>query len=141
GLAADPVVPPPQALRPYLGFSRLSPGALRAIAGVVERDAAFRARVAAAVDEERVGRAGWLWLTRPEGWAEELAAIEAEVAARAEEERRARDERSAVKKLAAVQAAAEEAAAEAERRAREVEELRAEVARLEAVQAEVTARL
>ncbi len=141
GLAADPVVPPPQALRRYLGFSRLSSGALRAIARVVERDGAFRARVADAVDEAVVGRAGWLWLERPEGWADELADIEAEAAAQAEEDQRARDERSAVKKLAAAQAAASQAAIEAGERAREVDALRAELERQRALQADVGARL
>lgn len=141
GLAADPVVPPPQALRRYLGFSKLSPGALRAIARVVERDEAFRERVAARTDEEAVGRAGWLWLRRPEGWADELGAIEDESAARAEEERRERDERSAVKKLAAAQAAAAQASSEAEERAREVDTLRAGLARQRVQQAEVGERL
>jgi predicted RNA-binding protein with PIN domain len=141
GLAADPAVPPPQALRRYLGFSRLSSGALRAIARVVERDDAFRARVADSVDEDAVGRAGWLWLARPEGWADELADIESEAAAQAEEEQRAREERSAVTKLAAAQAAAAQAAAEAEERGREIEALRTELERQRALQADVGARL
>jgi predicted RNA-binding protein with PIN domain len=141
GLAADPAVPPPQALRRYLGFSRLSSGALRAIARVVERDDVFRGRVAASVDEDTVGRAGWLWLHRPEGWADELADIESEAAVQAEEEQRAREERSAVKKLAAAQAAAAQAAAEAEERGRQVEALRAELERQRALQADVGARL
>jgi predicted RNA-binding protein with PIN domain len=141
GLTADPVVPPPQALRRYLEFSRLSSGALRAIARVVERDDAFRARVASSVDEDAVGRAGWLWLDRPEGWADELADIESEAAAQAEEALRAREERSAVKKLAAAQAAAAQAAAEAEERGREAEALRAELERQRALQADVGARL
>ena len=141
GLTADPVVLPPQALRRYLDFSRLSGAALRAIARVVERDGPFRERVAAAVGEDEVGRAGHLWLARPEGWEDELAAIEADHEARAEEERQAKEERSAVRKLAAAQAAAESAALEAEARARELEDLRAELARHRTLQAEVGARL
>ena len=34
--------------------------------------------MAASSDEGAVGRGGWLWLTRPPGWADDLAAIEAE---------------------------------------------------------------
>jgi hypothetical protein len=54
-------------LRPYLGFAKLSPAALSAIARVVDQDDEFRARVAASSDEGAVGRGGWLWLTRPPG--------------------------------------------------------------------------
>ena len=82
GLTADPVVPPPPALRPYLAFARQSPRSLAAVARVVDRDDEFRHRVAAVVTEAEVGRAGWLWLTRPEGWDSALAEIEAESAAR-----------------------------------------------------------
>ena len=91
---------PPQALRPYIDFARLSANALKAIARVVERDDEFRARVAAATDEDSVGRGGWLWLTRPPGWEDELAAIEAERETQVAEDREARDERSAVRRLA-----------------------------------------
>ena len=141
GLAVDPVVPPPQALRRYLGFSRLSGGALQAIARIVEADSDFRARVAAAVDPDTVGRAGWLWLQRPDGWEDELAAIAAEAAGRADERRQARAERSAVKKLAAAQAAAAQAAAGVEERRREVEGLRADLARERELRSELEARV
>ena len=77
GLTADPIVPPPPALKRYLGFSKLSSRSLEAIARIVERDDAFRARVAASVDEAKVGRAGWLWLARPEGWRDQLDELEA----------------------------------------------------------------
>ena len=56
GLAAVPVVMPPQALRPYLDFARLSANALKAIARVVERDDEFRARVAGSVEHADIGR-------------------------------------------------------------------------------------
>jgi predicted RNA-binding protein with PIN domain len=128
-------VHPPPALRPYLGFAKLSPAALSAIARVVDQDDEFRARVAASSDEGSMGRGAWLWLTRPPGWADDLAAIEAEDrerrANRAAEQREARDERSATRRLAATQAAltraetvAEERRLELDRLQRELDELR-----------------
>jgi predicted RNA-binding protein with PIN domain len=148
------VLPPP-ALRPYLGFAKLSPAALSAIARVVDQDDEFRARVAASSDEGAVGRGGWLWLTRTPGWAADLAAMEAEDrvrrASRAAEQREARDERSAARRLAATQAAltraetvAEERRLELDRVQRELEEVRrartatdARVAELETMVAEL----
>jgi len=131
GLRADPVVLPPSSLRPYLGFAKLSPAALSAIARVVDQDDDFRARVAASVDEDAVGRGAWLWLTRPPGWADDLAAIEAEDrerrASRAAEQREARDERSAARRLAATQAALTRAETVAEERRLELDRLQREL--------------
>jgi predicted RNA-binding protein with PIN domain len=128
GVTADPVVPPPPALRPYLGFARLTPRSLEAVARVVDRDDEFRARVVAAVDEDEVGRAGWLWLTRPDGWQAEVAEIAADAAAREDEKRDARAERSATKRLAAAQAAAARAEASATAALAQLEEVRAALA-------------
>ncbi|HEY8543857.1 MAG TPA: hypothetical protein VIL36_02375, partial [Acidimicrobiales bacterium] len=128
GLTADPPVAPPAGLVRYLGFKKLSGPALRAIAKVVDADDEFRARVAAAVDEEAVGRAGVLWLRRPEGWAEEIEAIAAEQAARAVEEAEARSERDARRRLAAAKAAADRANEAARAANAKVEQMRAELA-------------
>lgn len=68
GEKADPHVPPPPALVSILGFSRLSGAAFAAIARTVDHDPALRARVAAEAHESDVGRTGWLWLHRPDGW-------------------------------------------------------------------------
>jgi predicted RNA-binding protein with PIN domain len=127
GLTADPVVLPPHALRPYLSFAKQTPRSLEAIARVVERDDEFRARVADVVDEQQVGRAGWLWLTRPEGWRGELERLEAASAARFADEQEARAERTATRKLAAAQAAALRAESEAAARLAELDEVRAEL--------------
>jgi predicted RNA-binding protein with PIN domain len=124
------VLPPP-ALRPYLGFAKLSPAALSAIARVVDQDDDFRVRVAASSDEGAVGRGGWLWLTRPPGWAVDLAAIEAEDrerrASRVAEQREARDERSAARRLAATQATLTRAETVAEERRLELDRLQGEL--------------
>ena len=138
---ADPVVPPPPALRPYLTFSRLNTRSLDAVARVVDRDDEFRARVAAAVSEEQVGRAGWLWLARPEGWAGELAELEAARAARQADEAGERDERSATRKLAAAQAAAARAEADARARLVELDEARGDLAREREARAAAEARV
>jgi predicted RNA-binding protein with PIN domain len=118
-------------LRPYLGFAKLSRAALSAIARVVDQDDDFRARVAASSDEGAVGRGGWLWLARPPGWADDLAAIEAEDreqrASRAAEQREARDERSAARRLAATQAALTRAETVAEERRLELDRLQREL--------------
>jgi predicted RNA-binding protein with PIN domain len=68
GEVAEPRVPSPPAVRPLFGFTRLSAAAYGRLRDAVDGDDDFRARVAAAADEATVGRAGWLWLTRPEGW-------------------------------------------------------------------------
>lgn len=141
GLAAVPVVMPPQALRPYIDFARLSANALKAIARVVERDDEFRARVAAATNEDSVGRGGWLWLTRPPGWEDELAAIEAERETQVAEDREARDERSAVRRLAVAQAVAAHATAVAEERTRALDALQRELDRERSLREETAHRL
>ena len=141
GLTADPVVPPPHALRPYLAFAKLNPRSLDAIARVVEGDDAFRARVAEVVDEDDVGRAGWLWLARPDGWGDELAALEADSSARAADAAEQREERAATRRLAAAQAAlarAEESAADL---AAEVDALRSGLAVEQAARHGAEARL
>jgi predicted RNA-binding protein with PIN domain len=144
-LRADPVVLPPPALRPYLGFAKLSPAALSAIARVVDQDDDFRARVAASVDADTVGRGGWLWLTRPPGWPDDLAAIEADVserrATRAAERRAARDERSAARRLAATEAALTRAETVGEERRRELDRLQRELEDLRGAAAAAGVRL
>jgi predicted RNA-binding protein with PIN domain len=68
GEAAEPRLPAPTALRPILGFSRLSSASYTTIRRTIDADDAFRARVAETAREPEVGRAGWLWLHRPEDW-------------------------------------------------------------------------
>jgi predicted RNA-binding protein with PIN domain len=134
----------PPALRPVLRFRRLPPAALETVVAVIEADAAFRARVAAGAEEHDVGRIAWLWLTRPEGWEDDLARLVGGLA----ETETARAEREADRQLRRRLEGAERAAARAESRAvrleaeldrarRELDELRAERDRLEARGAEL----
>ncbi|MGE3620422.1 MAG: NYN domain-containing protein [Acidimicrobiia bacterium] len=77
GAMTRPPLVAPSALRPYLRFTRLTPLVLDAVRRVVDDDDGFRARVAAIATEDDVGRAGVLWLARPEGWRDELEALSA----------------------------------------------------------------
>jgi predicted RNA-binding protein with PIN domain len=68
-------VPAPSAIRVLLSHRRLSATALATIRKVVDEDSGFRQRVALAAEEAALGRPAWLWVTRPEGWEDELAAL------------------------------------------------------------------
>lgn len=95
--AMVPGPPRPGRVRNVVRARRLPPNWPATMARALGEDDAFRAEVAAAATEERLGRIGWLWLTRPEGWEAQLAdALEkcAEDASTEEAARRA-DERLA----------------------------------------------
>lgn len=77
GLAADPPEPPPEGLRRVLGFRRLQTAALETVRRILDSDDEFRRRVVQEADEASLGRLAWLWLTRPEGSAGELAELAA----------------------------------------------------------------
>jgi predicted RNA-binding protein with PIN domain len=141
GLSDDPPVPPPAGLRRYLGFTRLPTTVLQAIARVVEGDDEFRARVARQVGEADVGRAGWLWLNRPDGYLDELRKLEDEAEAVAAAEADDREERDARRRLAAAQSAADRAMATSRAQAEEIDELRAELLGERSRLADVAARL
>lgn len=127
GEQADPRIPAPPALRPVLGFARLSAAAYATIARVVDEDGIFRARVADAADEDEIGRASWLWLHRPMGWLDDPALIgeadPAVPAGRPAVDRR--DDKAAANRL-------RKAAADADAARRRTAEQLAEVRRTEA---------
>jgi predicted RNA-binding protein with PIN domain len=139
GEQADPRVPAPTALRPVLGFTRLSAASYGLIERVVDGDATFRARVAAAADEAQVGRAGWLWLTRPEGWERDPAlAADARPGAGSDAAARLRRERAGAEAAAARHRREAEAAGAARRQAElELAAAHGAVARVAAADAEV----
>jgi predicted RNA-binding protein with PIN domain len=73
GQRVNPVVVAPVALRPYLRFTRKVPApALRVARRVIDDDEEWRARVALVATEALVGRAGFLYAHRPEGWVDEF---------------------------------------------------------------------
>ncbi len=113
GEDATPIEPPPPALRPFLHFAKLPRPALVAARRVLDSDDEFRARVVDTVTEGDVGRSGWLYLSRPEGWEKELAELVGEAADAEEREADRRAEGDARKRLAGAETArrrAEEAA-------------------------------
>lgn len=128
GVLANPPIDPPSGLRRYLGFAKLSPATLRAIALVVDSDDGFRARVAAEVNQDDVGPAGWLWLTRPQGWSDGVARLQEDADAAAGAAAAARSERNARRKLKAARTATDKAEAKARARAAELDEVRAHLA-------------
>jgi predicted RNA-binding protein with PIN domain len=72
GPQARPPIAVPGRLRPLLRYAKLPDRALLTIRQVVEDEAEFRERVATLTNEAELGRAAWLWLSRPAGWATEL---------------------------------------------------------------------
>jgi predicted RNA-binding protein with PIN domain len=108
-----PVVPAPVALRPFLNFAKLSSSAVAAARRAVDNDDDFRARVAEEASQDEVGRAGWLWLTRPDGWQEELDAMASGVAEAGEAAAERRAENEARRRLEGAQAATRRAEAAA----------------------------
>lgn len=113
GEEATPVVPAPVQLRPFLQFAKLPAKAVDAARRAVDADDEFRSRVAELVSEDDVGRASWLWLTRPPGWEAELDELQEEVtgAGHAAADRRAENE--ARRRLAGAEAATQRAEAAA----------------------------
>lgn len=73
GKALQPSMPVPRAVERVVGFAKLPAPAWDDLRRAVDGDEDFRSRVAIVADEEDVGRAGWLWLHRPDGWEDELA--------------------------------------------------------------------
>ena len=75
---SDYLVEPPASMRSFLYVSDLPRRAITVAQQAVEDDSEFRTRVAARATEESVGRAGYLWLHRPPGWASEFEELDAE---------------------------------------------------------------
>ncbi len=72
GAEAKPPTEPPAAMRSFLYVAQLPGRALSVAQQAIEEDPSFRRRVAERATESEVGRAGFLWLNRPIGWAAEF---------------------------------------------------------------------
>lgn len=114
GEGEEPAVLAPTPMRPLLRFAKLPRRALTVTRRALETDDEFRGRVARAVTESDVGRAGWLYLARPQGWEEELTGMVTEVDASARDRAERQADQAARRRLAA--------AVEAVRRAEEMAE-------------------
>lgn len=116
GESAPARIDAPRGLRRFLRFSRLPPPALAAARTVLDEDDGFRRRVADRSDEEEVGHAGWLWLTRPDGWRDELDELVRERVEAGEEV----EARSAHRRLAEAEATIRDQQREIEAQRREL---------------------
>jgi predicted RNA-binding protein with PIN domain len=112
GARMRPPVPSPASLKPYLRFQKLPSAALGPVRRAVEGDEDFRHRVATVANEELVGRAGVLWLARPDGWEDELAGLLDAEAHDSTAAADARAGRAATKRAEAAEAAARRATGE-----------------------------
>jgi YacP-like NYN domain len=65
----------PDELAPFVRSQKMPSAAIGPLCRAIDGDEAFRQRIAVAADEAAVGRAGVLWLRRPEGWSAELARV------------------------------------------------------------------
>ena len=128
GSQARPPFPPPGRLRPLMRFARLPDRALATVRQVIEEDAEFRGRVALAADDAGLERAPWLWLVRPQGWSDELESFTEAADAAAEEVQAEREERNALKRLAAAESTSARTEAELARLQDANAELLAEIA-------------
>lgn len=126
---SSPVIEPPRAVRPFLQFTnRLPDGALAALRRGLDEDEGFRARVAGLADEHELGRPGWLFIMRPDGWEAELAILLADADAKARADREEREERSARRRLAHAERATERAETAAARARAQLEAASTELA-------------
>lgn len=129
GARSSPPMEPPRALRPFLHFSgRLPDAALQTVRRSIDEDEGFRSRMVGLADEQELGRAGWLFVVRPDGWEVELASLSEEAEATARAEREAKEERSAQRRLRRAEAATERAEAAAARARAERDEAMAQLA-------------
>lgn len=71
----SPPIDPPGDMRSFLYLNRLPRRAISVAQQAIENDADFRSRVASRATEADVGRAGFIWLNRPAGWAPEFDAL------------------------------------------------------------------
>jgi len=132
GARLQPPLEVPSRLRPLLGHAKVTKAALATARRVVDDDADFRTRVAMAVEmdgaEHVLGRAGVLWLSRPEGWEAEMRTLVGEASAAAAERADGAEERSARRRLSHAEKARDRAEVAAETARRAVDGARVDLA-------------
>lgn len=149
GSKLRPPIPFPQELKPFLRFHKLPPSALAKVRAAVEADSEFLRRLGMVATRELVDEVGMLWLTRPEGWEAQAAALAAAGrplpddagALRREQRRREAAEAAAARsrlelagvreQLSVAQAAAATAEAEAQRLAIDLAATRTQLQQME----------
>jgi predicted RNA-binding protein with PIN domain len=106
GQKIKPPLKSPPELKQYFQCNRLPSSALPTVRRAIESDAAFRTRLAAGAIPELVDPIGRAWLTRAEGWEQEVARLAAEADAAAAEATAAAALQRAEKRLLAAEQAA-----------------------------------
>ena len=71
----EPVVEPPPAIKAFTKWTSRKRLADDKMLAALDDDDTFRARIAELLNPDTAGELGWLWLTRPEGWDIQIAAI------------------------------------------------------------------
>lgn len=124
GRKRRPPLPYPGGMKKYLTMNRLPGSALGPLRRIIEGDDEFRRRmgIAAGVPDV-VDPIGLLWLTRPDGWEQQVA----DLVARAEDAEREADNESAMRRERKRREAAEQATA---RSRAEIVTLKAQLAEL-----------
>jgi hypothetical protein len=143
GVKLRPPIAFPPELKRFLRFHKLEAGALSQVRAAVDGDDDFRSRLASVATTELVDHAGMLWLARPQGWEDELAALVPEPAADGETAMRREERRRQAAQESAARARAEllSLSAELERERGAKAGLMADVDRLRAEGDELRRRL
>lgn len=135
GQKERPPIDPPARLKQVLAYKKFTERAMDRVREVVESDEEFRDRVVDAIAEEEVGRVGWLWLTRPDGWQQESAELAAEAQRKSEAAADARRTQELVQRLQRAEASQKKADTQRDKAGRERDE-----ARIQAAQARTEVR-
>jgi len=118
----------PRSLRPLLGHARVTKAAVTTARKVIESDPVFRGRVAATAEiyggDAAIGRAGVLWLSRPDGWEDELGELVEQARAESAEKDELALERSAQRRLRHAEEARERSDRAAEKAGKSAEAAR-----------------
>ncbi|MEP6661922.1 MAG: NYN domain-containing protein [Acidimicrobiales bacterium] len=112
GARQRPPIAAPPLLRPFLKLQKLPDRALAPVRKVLENDDEFRERVGSVASVETVDELGLLWLQRPAGWEDAVAALVATAGAEAAEADAERADRTARRRVDAAEEAARRAQAE-----------------------------
>src|SRR3954454_14968107 len=75
GQKTRPMLPSPAGLKPFLKFHKLPPKALATVRDVVEADPEYLRKLGIGAQSELVDEIGMLWLQRPDGWQDSIAAL------------------------------------------------------------------
>src|SRR5258705_8117271 len=95
GARQRPPIAAPPLLRPFLKLQKLPDRALAPVRKVLENDDEFRERVGSVASVETVDELGLLWLQRPAGWEDAVAALVATAGVEAAEADAERADRTA----------------------------------------------